>query len=680
MQKKRNYFFFSRQPCSTVCCLTEKLFMRTNKILVSAIFLFLITFLSSCEEEDVVVTPQNKLVAVAGPDQTVTLHGEVTLDASASEDGNNRPFSFSWSVRTRPQGSIASIDSARSVKTTFTPDVIGMFVIRLTISQGNWTAHDDLVINARPPEGGGPEMITLNEDITVNTTLNDIFEDPDKTDYLVTDDIDVRSDLTIMPGVVIAFAADKGLQIVNGSFSAKGTAEKKIILKGLDNGVGYWKGILIISNSQSNEFEYVTVQQGGSSVFAESGTKANVALAGTPYSGGALKVGNSVFTESGGYGLYVQGMSSLERFSSNTFSNNVSVPAYIPASQLHNIDTNNAGLTEIETGGTILIQGPVVWKKIENGSYLVTSDIHIKAGVTVEAGASFKMKTASTINVTDNGHLKLLGTSASRITFRSTAPGVYWNGFYFNSYNTNNRIEHSEIANAGLNKIADADHAANIVLGHAGLLIIEHSIIKTGLGYGLVAKTTNQVNANIKEVNTFSELEKGSIFPDLVPSPGTPSLTGAWMDEWSFMQRFSSIHDNFYNRETQTWFAGAANPWAMEENGKGMGIYFDGDLNFTWLIAEHSPATGCESYSAEYITGTGTATAETLTFNQDYWRSKFINSCDESQNVDMDIQPSAIILSYKIEKMYNVFTGEGYWALTFTNPDNSTFSFYRRDL
>ena len=654
--------------------------MRTNTIILSTLFLILITFLFSCEEENVVVTPQNKLVAVAGPDQTIAVHDEVALDGSASADGNKRPFTFSWSVKTRPQGSSASIDSAVYMKATFTPDVIGMYVIRLTISQSNWTAHDDLVVNVRPSESGGPETITINEDIIANTTLNDIFEDPDKTDYLVTDDVDVQSDLAIMPGVVIAFAADKGLQIVNGSINARGTAEKKIIFKGLDNGHGYWKGILIISNSQSNEFEYVTVQQGGSSTFAESGTKANIALAGSAYSGGALKVGNSFFTHSGGYGLYAQGMSSLNRFSSNTFSDNRSLAAYIPASQLHKIEAGNAGLTEIETGGPILTQDEVVWKKIESGSYLVTSDIQIKAGVTIEAGASFKMNTATAINVTDNGYLKLLGTSESRITFRSTAPGVYWNGFYFNSYQTNNRIEHADIANAGLNKIADADHAANIVLGHAGMLIVEHSVIRNGLGYGVVARTANQVNGNIREVNTFVGLQKGSVFPEESQSPARPSLTGAWMDEWSFMQRLSGIHDNYYNRQTQTWFGGAANPWAMADNGKGMGIYFDEDLNFTWLIAEHSPVTGCESYSAEYITGTVAATTEVITFNQDYWRSKFINSCDESQNVDMDIEPSAIVLSYTLEKMYHMFTGEEFWELKFRNPDNSTFSFYRRSL
>ena len=523
--------------------------MRANRTFASTFFIFFITFLFSCHDDEVVETPQNRLVAVAGNDQTVTVQDNVALDGSASEDGNNKPFSFSWSVKSRPQGSSVSIMTPGAVKASFVPDVAGTYVLRLTIAQGHWTAYDDVNINVRPLEDNGPETITLNEDIIASTTWHDIFEDPDKTDYLVTEDIDVRADLSIMPGVVIAVASDKGIQIVDGSVSAKGNAEKKIIFKGVDNGVGYWKGILIMSNSDLNQFEYVTVQQGGSSIFAESGTKANVALAGTDFSGAALGVIHSSFTESGAYGLYVQGMSSLHVFSSNSFSANRSLPAYISAAQLHKVEGNNTGLTEIETGGTILTPGHVVWKKIENGSYLVTSDIQVKAGVTVEAGASFRMKTATTIHVTDNGYLKLQGTSESRITFSSTAPEVYWNGIYFNSYQSNNKVQYSEVANAGLSKIADAEHAGNIVLGHSGMLIVENSIIKNGKGYGLVARTSGQVNANVNEVNTFVNLENGSVFPDMSQSPEKPSLAGAWMDEWSHVQRLSGIHDNFYNRE-----------------------------------------------------------------------------------------------------------------------------------
>ena len=87
--------------------------------------------------------------------------------------------------------------------------------------------------------------------------------------------------------------------------------------------------------------------------------------------------------------------------------------------------------------------------------------------------------------------------------------------------------------------------------------------------------------------------------------------------------------------------------------------------------------TGCESWSAEYITGTASIASDEIIFHQNFWRSKFVNSCDPSQNVDMEVTPSDIPLTFKIEKMYDVFSGEEYWQLKFTNPDGSTFSFFR---
>ena len=109
-----------------------------------------------------------------------------------------------------------------------------------------------------------------------------------------------------------------------------------------------------------------------------------------------------------------------------------------------------------------------------------------------------------------------------------------------------------------------------------------------------------------------------------------------------------------------------------------MGIQITDDGHFTWAIGEPSPMTGCESWSAEYITGTISMTEETITFHQDFWRSKFINACEPDQNVDMEVSPSDITLKFEYDKLYNLFSGEVTWVLRFTNPDGSTFTLYRK--
>ena len=652
----------------------------TSQITLFRIVLVLVlvgVFFTSCNDEDLVPHPIKELVAFAGPDQSITQDEELILDASATENANKKPFSVLWSIKIKPQGSNAWIASPQSVKANFTPDLVGQYVVRLTITKDGKTAFDELKITVTRSQSQGPQTVVLDEDITTTTVLEDIFDDAVSIDYIVTEDIAVRAGLTIRPGVVIAVAENKGIEILTGFISAKGTADKQITIKGLESRSGYWKGILIHSNSAFNEFEHAIASGGGSSAFTGSGVRANLTIAGGAYSGGAVKVSHTAFISSAGYGFYLQGMSSLNHFSSNSFSDNAAT-AFIAANQLHKLDANNlvAGV-EIETGGAVLSDGPLLWKQISSGFYYVSSDISISAGVTIEAGASFKMKSGATISVADNGYLNATGTQVSRILFTSANANTYWNGLYFNTYNENNKLVYCDVSNAGLDRIAASEHPGNIVLGHAGIATIEHSVIKNGLGYGVVAKTIDQVNENIAHVNTFVSLNEGAMYPEIQQSPELPPLTGVWLDEWSFQQQFDDIQDNFYNKETATWFGGAANPWTTGSQ-KGMGIRFHGDGNFTWLIAEHSPWTGCESYSAEYITGTTSVTSNVLTFNQGYWRSKFVNSCDPTQNVDIDVTPSEIPLTYKIEKMYNLFTGEGYWVLTFTNPGGSQFSFYRK--
>jgi hypothetical protein len=648
---------------------------KYSQFLSPFFLLFLVAILVGCNDEDDVIS-KDILVAVAGDEKVAKVNEEISFDGSASYARDNKSFLYNWAVTTKPQGSLATFENSTAVKPTFKPDVAGLYVIQLQITRDNLSATDELKLSVTTDDTEGPVTIFLNEDISENTVLNDIFEDPTQPDYRATADIAVRADLVIMPGVTIVFEENTALEIVTGSIKARGLANKRIVFKGLTDHPGFWKGIIIHTNSDLNEMEYVTVRQGGGSIFAPSNTQANVSLVGTETSGAALKVVHSSFSESGAYGLYAQGMSALNAFANNLFTNNALAAAYIPAGQLHKIDAesfsdSNNGFQTVETGGPVLLESEITWKSLP---YLVSSDITINVGVTIAAGSSFRFVDGMTMYVKNNGYLHAAGTQASRICFTSVNPNAYWNGMYFNTYSDHNKIEFSDISNGGANRISDAEHEGNIVIGHNGILKIENSIIKNGLGYGIVAKSINGLNTNVTVANTFSNLQKGLIFP--AQFEDLPPVTGVWLDLWSFNRNAGNIANNIYNTNTGIWFGGADNPWAIADASFGIRIEENG--HFTWTIAEHSPMTGCESYSAEFITGQATVSSGAISFQQEYWRSKFVNKCDESQNVDTGVTPSEIILPYTINKMYNVLTGEQYWELKLTNPDNSTFSFYRR--
>jgi len=95
-------------------------------------------------------------VAQAGGDQTVVAGNTVTLDGSASSDPDGGLLAYSWSFISKPEGSEAVIADPTAVQTAFIPDVPGVYVVSLVVSDG--TGH--------------------SEPATVTVTVNDDSEPP----------------------------------------------------------------------------------------------------------------------------------------------------------------------------------------------------------------------------------------------------------------------------------------------------------------------------------------------------------------------------------------------------------------------------------------------------------------------------------------------------------------------
>lgn len=87
-------------------------------------------------------------VAHAGPDQSVLVNTEVTLDGSASSDADGDLLSYHWQFVSKPDGSEASLQNERSVDARFTPDQVGNYVLRLTVDDGIDSDSDQVVIEA----------------------------------------------------------------------------------------------------------------------------------------------------------------------------------------------------------------------------------------------------------------------------------------------------------------------------------------------------------------------------------------------------------------------------------------------------------------------------------------------------------------------------------------------------
>jgi hypothetical protein len=648
--------------------------MKSFRILA---FLFAVVFFNACqEEEEKDPVPVNRLQARAGHDRVVQINEAVVLNGENSSDGNKKPFDFFWTLKTKPQGSTAALVGENTVKPGFTPDVPGAYQIELRISQGTFNDIDEITIHATIEEPQDLPVI-LSEDVNEDVVLEDLYDEEGKPDYRVTTDIRVNAQLQIEPGVVIEFENDKGLQINHGVLIAAGTEQQKIVFTGVEKVAGYWKGIILFSNSLSNELSHAVVEYGGSSPFADALTdySANVFLAGTDYSGGALKILNCRISQAAGFGVYLKGGSYLTGFSNNNFQHNTNSAIYIPADKVHQLDGasqfSDNGFDGAETGGVFEADEELQWSALSEGaSYKVSSDLVVRSGLWLNEGVVLQFNREISMTVTHTGYLLAIGSTNSPITLTALTPtsGNHWKGILIESANQNNKIAHAEIAYAGDSGFAQlANEKTN--LGLTGWAVIENCNIHHGSGWGIVA-TDGLINENVELVNSFTGLAMGNVKQPVVHEPLT--LAGEWLDWWSVWNNHTTINGTFYDRNTGIWFDGAADPWSMINPGFGLKINNDG--TYVWTIAEQSPMSGCASYSAEHFTGKVAGTTTELTFIEESWRSKFYFSCDESQNIDIEVQPGQMTLPF--ESYEEVHFGKTYTVLKLFSGGDS-FKYYR---
>jgi len=75
-------------------------------------------------------------VANPGGAQSVLIATPVTLDGNGSSDQNGNPLTYAWSFASKPAGSAAVLASSTSAKATFVPDLAGIYLVSLAVSDG----------------------------------------------------------------------------------------------------------------------------------------------------------------------------------------------------------------------------------------------------------------------------------------------------------------------------------------------------------------------------------------------------------------------------------------------------------------------------------------------------------------------------------------------------------------
>ncbi|MCF0039024.1 PKD domain-containing protein [Dyadobacter fanqingshengii] len=485
--------------------------LKSKRILLALFSLAL--FVTSCKEDED-VKPGNTLTARAGADQNVNAGDIVTLDGSASTDSENKPFDYRWTFTKKPTGSTTALSSATVSKPTFKTDLPGEYEVELTTSNANGESKDKVLITATVIQ-----PVVLDANIAAKTTLEDRIDNPDVPDYVANGNVAVNAELTLKPGVVIAFARDARLEVNDngGILLAKGDSTKPIRLIGKETKKGFWAGVIFRSSSSANTLEYVQVLHAGSKVLF-SGRKAGMAIAGS--SKAEVSIKNSLFEQNDGYGLWIERGVILSSFTKNTFKGNTEAGILLDADNVAKLDvnssfTNGNGRNVVEIFASQLsknITAEVVWQGFKDKTpYRVLEGLTVDANWKISPGVVIEISEGARMSI-DEGYINAIGTPTAKIVIKGAEnKPAYWRGLICYTTSANNVFEHVEISGGGSTALVSGKKVNIAVYGSQARMQIKNSKISGSGGYGMYVNYQAIVNDDIETVNTFADNVEGKV-------------------------------------------------------------------------------------------------------------------------------------------------------------------------
>ena len=365
------------------------------------------------------------------------------------------------------------------------------------------------------------EPLAISANITAKTNLVDRVANPELPDYIVTKSIDVNNELTINPGVVVAFERDVRMNVNDngGLLIAKGEADKKIRFIGLQKTKGFWVGIALYSGSNANTMEYVEVMHAGSRPIYST-TKSALFMSG----GNRAQIGlkNSLFSQNDGYGIYIYTGGIVRTFEKNAFTGNTEAGILLDADNVAKLDpastfTGGNGRNVVEvTPSSIKATSETTWAGFADKSpYRLTGEFTINSGFKLMPGVTMQMNQNAVIRVNSEGYLSAKGTATEKVVFTSAnGSTAYWRGIICYSPDSKNVLENAEVTNAGSLEIVSAKKANIAIWGSRATMNIRNTHIGGSGGYGVFVGYGTSVNTDLTAANTFERNAQTNVMID----------------------------------------------------------------------------------------------------------------------------------------------------------------------
>ena len=139
------------------------------------------------------VSENNTPVANAGVDQAVNFGETVTLDASSSSDADGDTLSYSWSIVSAPDNSTATFTNATAVSTTIVPDMSGLYIFRVTVSDASSSDGDNMRVEVNAATSNLDHFIintSSTTDFITDSNGNPVLEDVQTAEFVTQNSVD----------------------------------------------------------------------------------------------------------------------------------------------------------------------------------------------------------------------------------------------------------------------------------------------------------------------------------------------------------------------------------------------------------------------------------------------------------------------------------------------------------